>query len=171
MNYIQSSNSSMPGAGRRAYTNAGAPVGGTDAVQTLEVSDATGGSYRLSFEGRLSEEIDHDATAAEVQAILEALPNVGEGNVTVVDDEGDYPYTVTFVNALGKRVVGILDPVHINLEGESAAVEVSEETAGVNATMRGHGKGTLYVDTETGMAYVNTGTANAPVWTKIGTQT
>jgi hypothetical protein len=44
-------------------------------------------------------------------------------------------------------------------------------TPGVDATYRGLGAGAVVVDTTNKLLYINTGTALAPTWTKVGTQT
>jgi len=75
----------------------------TDAVQLITVVDATGGTFSLGFDppgapGPLSTaEIDFDATAAQVQAALEALASVNPGDVVCAGGPLDAdPVTVTF---------------------------------------------------------------------------
>lgn len=53
-------------------------------VQTITVSGTpTGGSFRLAFSGQTTAAIAYNAAAADVQAALEALSNIGTGNVAV----------------------------------------------------------------------------------------
>jgi hypothetical protein len=47
---------------------------------------------------------------------------------------------------------------------------VAETTPGVTATLRGVDKGTLAMRSDTGVLYSNTGTAVAPTWTAVGSQ-
>jgi DNA-binding beta-propeller fold protein YncE len=68
-------------------------------VQTLSL-EATSGSYVLRLAGQTTSEIAFDATAAELQADLEALASIGPGNV-VVSGAGGGPYEIEFVGALG----------------------------------------------------------------------
>lgn len=172
MTYIELVNT-IEGSKQRSASNAGAPVGGTDEVQELSVTGApTGGTYRLKFAGRLTAALDYDATDAEVQAALEALPNIGEDNVTVADTEGDYPYTITFVADMGKMAQPLIEAVYVELTGGTDPdVEITEDTPGVNATGRGMATGTMLTDSTTGKVYVNTGTPTAPTWTVVGSQT
>ncbi len=44
----------------------------------------TGGTFTLTFEGDTTAPIPFDATAAQVQAALEALPNIGTGNAGTI---------------------------------------------------------------------------------------
>jgi hypothetical protein len=82
-----------------------------DAVQVLAVS-ATGGSYRLSVNGgeaaeELSGPIAWNEPAQGLQAKLEAVPDVGAGNVEVSggpgDEQGTSPYSIRYVGALSGR--------------------------------------------------------------------
>jgi len=59
---------------------------GTDEVSTItsDSTPATAGSFTLTVDGATTAAIDYDATAAEVQAALEALPNVASGDVAAV---------------------------------------------------------------------------------------
>ena len=66
---------------------------------------ATGGTYKLSVNGGeepagLTGPIAWDATAEELQTELEAVPDIGAGNVTVTggpgDERGTKPYVLTY---------------------------------------------------------------------------
>jgi hypothetical protein len=79
-------------------------------VQSLAVS-ATGGSFTLSFEGQNTSPIPFDATAAAVEAELNALASIGglspqPGSVAVSggpgDASGSSPYLVSFGGALAQ---------------------------------------------------------------------
>jgi hypothetical protein len=85
------------------YTGEGVLTAGTAEVQTVTITgDPTGGFFRLTFDGELTEPIAFNATAADVQAALVALPNLDAGEVTVTGGPGPAtPYTVTFVAADG----------------------------------------------------------------------
>jgi hypothetical protein len=67
--------------------------GGGDEVQSVTLSNATGGTFRLAFEGYVTSPLAHNATAAHVETALEALNSVD--NVTVMGNAGG-PWTVTF---------------------------------------------------------------------------
>lgn len=67
-------------------------------IQTIDITGAESGSYRLVSDDDTSELIDWDATAAEVKSALEALSDIGVGNVQVTLDA--QVYTVEFIDAL-----------------------------------------------------------------------
>jgi hypothetical protein len=169
----------MPGGAMTIQTNAGAPSAGTDEVQTLTIGGTpTSGTFKLSFDGHITAAITWSSTNAtlvsNIDAALEALPNIGTGNVTTAVGTmtaGIGTITITFAGDLGKKAVNTI-VVHSNsLAGTSPTVAVAETTPGVNATARGLGKGVLVNDTTNGKLYINTGTANAPTWTVVGGQT
>jgi hypothetical protein len=59
-------------------------------IQKIYIAgDAVGGTFTLGFKGQVSDKIKWDATAAELQAILEKLETIGAGNVSV--SIGDQP--------------------------------------------------------------------------------
>lgn len=159
-------------------TNAGAPVAGTDEVQTITFGGTpTGGTIKLGFEGFTTAAITWSATnatlVANIDAALEALPTIGASNVTTAVGTmtaGIGTITITFVAALGKKAVSTITVVSNALTGTSPTVAVAETTPGVTATARGAPKGAKLIDTTNGLDYMNTGTAAAPTWTKVGTQ-
>ncbi len=63
----------------------------TNQKQTVTATVAAGDKWTLSFGGVESDELDHDADAAAVEAALVALSTIGADNVDVV---GDGPYVV-----------------------------------------------------------------------------
>lgn len=153
----------------------GAPVDGTDEVQTITVSGTpTGGSFKLSFRDFETAAIAFDAAVADVEAALEALPNIGSGGVAVTG-AGALPgnaHTVTFGGNLGKQAQPLLVLADNSLTGgTSPDVAIAEGTAGVDATGRGAATGCKLIDTTNGVDYINTGTPQDPAWTKVGTQT
>jgi hypothetical protein len=160
------------------YTSAGAPVGGTDEVQTLTFGGTwiEGEVFRLSFAGYTTANIAWSATdatlVANIDAALEALPPIGTGGVAVADatlTSGLGTATVTFSGAnLAKRAQALI-AVAYNAS-EDGTLGVAETTPGVGATAIGAAKGAILVDTTNAKLYINTGTAAAPTWTVAGTQ-
>lgn len=71
----------------------------TDEVQTLTVGGSGLTSFTITYSGQTTASLDDQATAAEVQAALEALSNIGVGDVTVTGDAGG-PWTVAFGGSL-----------------------------------------------------------------------
>jgi|GEM_PF-1024795 len=63
------------------------------------VGGNAGSTFRLSFKGEQTTVLPRNATAAAVEAALEALPTIGAGNVTVVGNDGG-PYTILFIDDL-----------------------------------------------------------------------
>lgn len=75
------------------------PYNVTDEVQTLTQGGSGLTSYTLTYSGQTTASIPQAATAAQIQAALEALSNIGAGNVSVSGPVGG-PHTVTFQGAL-----------------------------------------------------------------------
>jgi hypothetical protein len=80
----------------------------TNEIQTVAVvgGSPSGGTFTLTYEGVVSGAIAWNATAAAVQAILEAMPNIGTGNVSCTGGALPTAVNVTFLGALsGLNVV------------------------------------------------------------------
>jgi hypothetical protein len=110
---------------------------------------------------------------ANIDAALEALTNIGTGGVTTAAGtvtSGIGTVTITFGGNLAKLAVNTITVANNSLTGTSPTLAVAETTPGVNADFRGAKKGALVTDTTNGVLYINTGTALAPTWTKVGTQ-
>jgi hypothetical protein len=158
--------------------NAGAPVAGTDEVQTLTIGGTpTSGTFKLAYGGYTTAAITWSSTnatlVANVDAALEALPTIGAGGVTTAVGTmtaGIGTITLTFAGNLGKKAVSTITVASNSLAGTSPTVGVTETTPGVDATARGAAKGALLVDTTNAKLYLNTGTAQAPTWTVVGSQ-
>lgn len=163
----------------RGYVSAGAPSAGTSEVQTLTIGGTpTGGTFKLAFDGFTTAAIAWSATNAtlvsNIDAALEALPNIGTGNVTTAVGTmtaGIGTITITFASDLATKAVPTITVANNSLTGTAPTLAVAETTPGVDATARGAAKGATLVDTTNGIAYINTGSAQSPTWTKIGTQT
>jgi len=165
-------------AGASLLVNAGAPGAGTDEVQTLTIGGTpSGGTFRLAYDGHVTADISWSATnntlVANIDAALEALANIGTGNVTTAVGTmtaGVGTITITFAAALGKRAVSTITVNNHSLTGTSPTVAVAETTPGVDAACLGAAKGSLLVDSTNAKLYINTGTAAAPTWTVVGSQ-
>lgn len=166
------------GAGRM-MSNAGAPSAGTDEVQTLTIGGTpTGGTFKLAFDGFQTAAITWSATnatlIANIDAALEALPNIGAGGVTTAVGTmtaGIGTATITFTGNNTRKAVPTITVADNSLTGTTPTLAVAETTPGVDATGRGAGVGAVMTDTTNAILYINTGTALAPTWTKVGTQT
>ena len=90
----------------------------------VTVSDATGGTFTLTYGGKETAVIAHDATAATVQTRLAALSSVGANKVVVSGNAGG-PWTVTFAPGM----VGALTGNDALLEGEGAALTILQRAS------------------------------------------
>ena len=78
-------------------------------VQTLTMTGTpTGGTFRLSFKGATTTAIAHNASAATVQAALEALVTIGTGGVTCTG--GALPGTAVVITFAGTSTAGRPQP-------------------------------------------------------------
>lgn len=68
---------------------------------------ATGGTFTLTFDGQTTGAIAYNASAATVDAALEALSNIAAGDVTVTGNAGG-PWTVEFLQAFANTDVPLL---------------------------------------------------------------
>lgn len=111
----------------------------TSEVQTITITGVpTGGTFRLGFDGETTGTIAFDAVNTAVDTALEALPNLGVGDVTVTGGPGPgTPFVVTFNSALGD--VPVMTLVTNSLTGGTApTVTITTGTTGSNLTAIGY---------------------------------
>ncbi len=100
---------------------------------------ATGGTYTLSFGGQTTAPIAYNASAATVQAALQALAPIGAGGVTVSGGPGSasgaFPYAVVFTGPLAVK-----DVEQITGDG-SNLVEPGENAPELTTVTEGHPEG------------------------------
>jgi hypothetical protein len=100
----------------------------TDEVQTLTEGGSDLTSFTITFDGDTTDSIDDDATAATVQAALEALDSIGEGNVEVTGGPlASGPFSVKFVGDLANQNVAAMTTTPT---GGTGTVTVATTTAG-----------------------------------------
>jgi hypothetical protein len=161
---------------------AGAPAAGTDEVQTITIGGTpTGGTFTLTLEGYTTTAIPWNATnatlLASIDAALEALPNVGTGGVvtaagTLTAGIGTVTATFSGGNRAAQPLGGAMTADATLLTGTGPpTVTVARTTPGVYPSFKGMSKGAQVSDFTNGIAYINTGTAISPAFTKVGTQT
>lgn len=103
------------------------PYGGTsEEVQTVTEGGSGLTSFTLTFSGQTTGSIAAAATAATVQAALEALSNIAPGDVAVTGNAGG-PYTVTFGGAYVDTDVAALTATPT---GGTGTVTIATTTAG-----------------------------------------
>jgi hypothetical protein len=157
------------------YTVSGAPVAGTDEVQTLTTSGTvTAGTFKLAHQGFVSAAIAWNATTAAVETALNNLASVANGgtsSVGVAVTGGAFPGTAFTVTCSGTNMAKKEQPLFVlannSLTGGGTVV-IAEGTPGVNATHRDAPKGAILIRTGDGTLYQNTGSSGAPTW---GTRT
>ena len=161
-------------------TSAGAPVAGTAEVQTLTIGGTpeAGSTFVLSFGPFRTAAIAWSATdatlVANIDAALEALAGIGTGGVVVADvslTAGVGAASITFAEKGDKPLLVASDFLKSDGTASTGTAVVAVTTPGVAPTGYGAPKGAKLVDVDNGIDYINTGTAAAPTWTKVGTQT
>jgi hypothetical protein len=106
-------------------------------VQTLTITGTpTGGDFTLTFDGQTTAAIAYNANSAAVQAALEALSNIGVGDVTCGGGAlPGTPVTITFSGAYAARDVPLITADDAGLTGGvSPTATVAETTKGNSAT-------------------------------------
>jgi hypothetical protein len=98
----------------------------------------TGGTFTLTFGGEETGNIAYNASAATVQAALEALSTIGSGNVLVTGTTlPDQVLTVEFVQDLGHLDVGAITYDLALLTGGSPTCVVAVTNVGVQTVKLG----------------------------------
>lgn len=101
---------------------------GVSEAQTITEGGSGLTSFTLTYAGQTTASIDDDATAAEVQAALEALSNVAVGDVTVTGGPlGTGPMTVTWKASLGNVAQMTATPT-----GGTGTVTIATATTGTD---------------------------------------
>lgn len=99
-------------------------------VQSVTITGApTGGSFRLTYAGQQTGNLPFNATAAQVQAALYGLSNIGPYNVIVSGANGG-PYTVTFVGTLAGTDIAAMTASNTFTGGTTPGVTIATVTAG-----------------------------------------
>lgn len=105
---------------------------GTDEVQTFALyGTPTGGTFTLTFDGQTTGALNYNDSAATVDTALEALSNIGAGDVAVTG--GPLPgssLTITFGGALTETNVANITCDPGSLTGGSISASVAETTPG-----------------------------------------
>lgn len=147
----------------------GTPDDGVSEVQRLTPSGTiSGGSFTITYSGQETDPIDWDATAAEIQAALEALSNIAVGDVVCAGGPINSAFvSITFAGSLAGLAVSEVTVDDALLTGTDPVITPSTTTAGVLGTYRGAQPGALLADELNGILLVNSGTALVPVWTDL----
>jgi hypothetical protein len=118
---------------------------GTNEIQTVTITGTpTGGTFTLTYNGQTTAPIAFNATAGTVQAALEALRNIGTGNVLGGGGPGPgTPYTITFQGALAGQNVNQMTAAGAFTGGSSPAVAVTTTTPGAAGPVSDPDGGTI----------------------------
>lgn len=88
--------------------------------------DPIDGTFTLTFAGQTTDPIANNAPAADVEAALEALPNIGAGNVFVFNDGSvtapNWGYLIQFYGDLGQQQVADLEVDTQGISGGNVAM-------------------------------------------------
>jgi hypothetical protein len=107
-------------------------VAGVDEVQSLSNTDATGGTFTLTFGAQTTTPLPYNATAAQIQVALVLLTNINFGDVQVTGGPiNEQPVTITFVNRLGATDVTQILVNNTGLTGGTVGIVASTTTEGV----------------------------------------
>lgn len=100
---------------------------GANEQQTITLTNVTGGTFTLTWNGQTTSSLAYNATAAQVQSALVALPAIGLGNVLVNNTN---PWLVTFVSNLGYSPQPLIQINGAGLTGTNIQTLVQEVTPG-----------------------------------------
>ena len=110
-----------------------------DEVQTVTIANApTGGTFTLTFSGQTTAAQPYNESAANLQSDLEALSNIGAGNVSVSRAgsgtlSSPYVYTVTFQGTLAGTDVSQMTGSAASLTGGAVSIATTQAaSAGQN---------------------------------------
>jgi hypothetical protein len=113
----------------RAYT-VDRYLPGTNERQVLGPHDSTGGTFTATWNGQTTAAIAWNASAADVQAALIALSNIGPSDVIVTGGPLPAAITVEFTGTLGESNVAQITTTGTALTGGSDTVPVATSTGG-----------------------------------------
>lgn len=158
------------------YFNAGVPVAGTNAVQTLTIGGTpTGGTFNPNLEGIPLGPITWVNVNATLLAALNAASDAKFGASQIVWTAGTLTAGVGTILAtfsgsnFARRVISTMTVTN-NLTGTSPTVTVATTTPGVTQTLRNVQPGSIMIDTTNYQMYQAGGTLGALTWGKVGAQ-
>lgn len=98
---------------------------GTNEQQVVTLGNSpTAGTFTLTYSGQITSGIAYNAAASAVDTALEALSNIGVGDVTVTGSAGG-PWTVEFTGALADTDVALMTADDSNLVGTNEEQTIS----------------------------------------------
>lgn len=122
-------------AGVAAFATAILTDTGNASNQVVTITmTATGGTWKITFQGQTTSTLQWNAQPATVQAALQALSTIGSGNVTVTGTAGS-SYVLTFVSGLGTETLPNVSLTTSSLTGGTAAAVVTTAGSGNNSDL------------------------------------
>jgi PKD repeat protein len=104
----------------------------TDEQQTVRVTNATGGTFTLTFDGQTTAALPFNATAAQVDAALEALSSIGPNNVQTSGG----PVSTSNVNVFFRRALQQTNQPQLTGDG-AALTGATAPTLTLNTSLQG----------------------------------
>lgn len=165
----------MPGSAG-IYEVAGPITEGLSETQILTIGGTpSGGTFKVALEGFTSSAITWSSTnstlLANINTALDAMNCLGTGGCVATAlslTSGVGTVLLSFAANRQKQTIGSLMTVADNsLTGTSPTLAITQQYAGVTATLRGAAKGSVLVDSTGGATAYNTGTLLAPTWTRV----
>lgn len=152
---------SIEGVQPQAQRFTGAVASAVNEVQTATQSGTwTSGTFTASIFGAITAPIAFGATGAQVATALNLLNPVGASGFGGTGSAGG-PFVLTAGGNLAGRDIPLITFDTSLIVGGGTIANV-ETTKGVAATGYGSPTGTIWVRSDTGIAYTNQGTAAAP---------
>lgn len=110
---------------------------GTNELQSITITGSpTGGTLTISYAGQTTGDIAYNAQASAVQTALEALSNVGDGNVKVTGGPLPIqPILIEFIGALGAGNRAEVTTTNSFTGGSSPNTTVATARAGAAGTL------------------------------------
>ena len=104
----------------------------TDEQQTVRVTNATGGTFTLTFNGQTTAPLPYDASRDAIDAALEALASVGADNIQV---SGSTAVNTNTVNVFFRRALQQANQAQIT--GDGSGLEGTGATLTLNTSQEG----------------------------------
>lgn len=136
--------------------------GSQSEIQTVALSNATGGTFRIAFGGQVTAPLAYNASNSTVDSALEALSTIGAGNVSV--SLAGSTYTITFGGALASTNVASLQAdvstatygtvdrtISYTYNANSALTQVTDPSATIAYTLDNLSRATSLVNTINGL--------------------
>lgn len=107
-------------------------------LQKIQNIGAVEGQFYITFKGSNTVPINSNITPTELKPLLEALPEIGIGNIRCVSETGSNsplnasPIIVEFIGDLSNTNQPLFDTVNINLVGNTPTIRVTKVRTGLS---------------------------------------